>query len=114
MTPPVRHNAEQAGLIVGKSASWMYQQGAAGLIPRSKLGHHVWWTDGQLAEIMRAAEQQPKQRKQPEKATEHRQRSAPARTQHRRKHEPAPAATGSKIPQADYSVSRLYRKEGAA
>lgn len=111
MTPPVRHNAEQAGKIIGKSASWMYQQGAAGNIPRSKLGHHVWWTDEQLAEILRAAEQQPKPREQ--QPAEQRQEPAPAKKQQRRKRDAAPA-NASNIPQADFSVSRLYRQDGAA
>lgn len=114
MTPPSRYNAEQAGKIIGKSASWMYQQGAAGNIPRSKLGHHVWWTDEQLAEILRSAEQRPVQRKQPEKATEQRQRPAPPKKQQRRKRTPASTVNAANIPQADFTVSRLYRKDGAA
>lgn len=109
MTPPTRHNAKQAGRIVGKSASWMYQQGAAGNIPRSKLGHHVWWTDEQLAEIMRSAAQQPKPREK--QTAEQRATPAPAKQQGRKR---TPASKSTNIPVADFTVSRLYRKEGAA
>ena len=114
MTPPVRYNAEQAGDIVGKSKSWMYQKGAAGEIPRSKLGHHVFWTPEQLAQILQGAAQEPKQRKSDNRPAEQRQRSAPPKKQQRRKRAPAPAANAVNIPQADFGVSRLYRTDGAA
>lgn len=112
MTPPRRHNAQQAGDIVGKSASWMYQSGAAGLIPRTKIGHHVWWTDEQCTQIIRDGAQQPKPREQ--KTAERKQNPAPAKTTKQRKRETAPPATVSNIPVADRSVSRLYRQEASA
>lgn len=113
MTPPVRHNAKQAGKIVGKSASWMYQMGAAGLIPRSKLGHHVFWTDEQCAQIIAGAAQEPKQSKPRETPkAEQRREPAPPKREAQRKRPPTPA--NPNIPVADFTVSRLYRKEDAA
>lgn len=115
MTPPARHDAHQAGKIVGKSASWMYKKGAAGEIPRSKLGHNVWWTDEQLMEIMRSAIQEPKTRKPREtQAAEQRRKPQPPKRQTQRKSPPVATTKNKKIPVADRSVSRLYRQEGAA
>jgi hypothetical protein len=114
MIPPKLHDAHAAGRIVGKSASWMYQQGAAGNIPRTKIGHHVFWTDEQLAQIIRDGAQQPKPAKQEKRTTEQRRTPQPPKREVKRKRSTAPIATTANIPVADYSVSRLYREEGAA
>lgn len=116
MTPPTRYNVRQAAKLIGKSPSWLYQQGAAGNIPRCKLGHSVWWTEAQIDEILRSAEQPAKQAKQPEKQPNEQKAAnpAPAKKQQRSKTKPAPVASNAKIPQADFSVSRLYRSGGAA
>ncbi|GAA2860979.1 hypothetical protein [Nonomuraea rubra] len=112
MIPPGCHDAEQAGRLVGKSKSWMYQQGAAGNIPRSKLGHHVFWTDEQIAEIIRGAAQEPQQRKaETRPATQKRTPQTPPRDTPRKRPAP-PTANNKRIPVADRSVSRLYRQEG--
>lgn len=117
MTPPALHDAEAAGKIVRKSASWMYKKGAAGEIPRTKIGHNVWWTDEQCAQIIRDCAQQPKRAKQPKQretqATEQRRTPQPPTRETQRKRPPATRTTNSKIPVADRSVSRLYR-EGVA
>ncbi|MFI7691712.1 helix-turn-helix transcriptional regulator [Nonomuraea sp. NPDC049655] len=113
MTPPVRYDVRQAAALVGKSPSWMYQQGAAGNIPRSKLGHHVFWTEAQIAQIIASAAQEPKQPKPREaQKSQQRREQAPPKREQRRK--PTLAPTNSKIPTADFSVSRLYRTEDAA
>jgi hypothetical protein len=112
MTPPKKYDVHQAALIVGKSPSWMYQQGAAGNIPRTKIGHHVSWTDEQLTQIIRDGAQEPKQAKPREKQqTAERRKPQPARPVQQHKPMPANAAN---IPTADFSVSRLYRQQGAA
>lgn len=116
MTPPKLHKAPEAGRIVGKSPSWMYQKGAAGEIPRTKIGHHVGWTDEQLAQIIRDAAQQPTARetqnttREAKKATKAEQPEARAEQKPR----PAPPANTRNIPQADRSVSRLYRDQEAS
>ncbi|MFD1546915.1 hypothetical protein [Nonomuraea guangzhouensis] len=111
MTPPVRHNAKQAGAIVGKSQSWMYQKGAAGAIPRTKIGHHVSWTDEQLTQIIRDGAQQPKQPEpQPERSKPKQQ---PAKPKVQRKPKPAASTNTANVPVADWTVSRLYRDGGA-
>ncbi|TYB69647.1 hypothetical protein FXF51_05665 [Nonomuraea sp. PA05] len=115
MTPPVLHNAEAAGKKVGKSASWMYKAGAAGLIPRTKIGGQVWWTDEQIAEIIRNGAQQPKQQPKPAEVPTRTQRREPQRPGRKTPQKrPAAPPTNSNIPVADRSVSRLYRNEGAA
>lgn len=115
MTPPALHDAEAAGRIVRKSASWMYKKGAAGEIPRTKIGHNVWWTDEQCAQIIRDGAQQPKRPKPREKqATEQRSKPQPPKRETQRKRPPTATTKNTKIPTADRSVSRLYRQEGAA
>ncbi|TDD54531.1 hypothetical protein E1286_04900 [Nonomuraea terrae] len=113
MTPPVRYNAREAGKLLGKSADWMYKKGAAGEIPRSQLGHHVFWTPQQIEQILRSAEQPAKQTKPAEKSEREQQRSPqpPKREVKRRR---PPATTNANIPVADRSVSRLYRQESTA
>lgn len=115
MNPPVLHDAEAASKIVRKSPSWLYQQGAAGNIPRTKIGHNVYWTDEQLAQIIQDGAQQPKQVKKPEEQpADQRRKPQPPKSAPKRQRKPAPAATAANIPVADFSVSRLYRKDGAA
>lgn len=115
MTPPVRHNAKQAGKIVGKSASWMYQKGAAGVIPRTKIGHHVSWTDEQLTQIIRDGAQQPKQAKQPEPRPDRsKSKQQPGKPKAQRKPKPAASTNAANVPVADFTVSRLYRDGGAS
>jgi predicted DNA-binding transcriptional regulator AlpA len=109
VTPPTRYNVRQAAKLVGKSPSWMYQKGAAGQIPRSKLGHHVWWTEAQIAEILRSAEQPAKPSEKPK--PEQKRQQQPPRRQAQPKRQPAQAGRNSKIPQADFGVSRLYRAD---
>lgn len=108
MTPPTRHDVHAAAKIVGKSVSWMYQQGAARNIPRTKIGHNVSWTDEQLAQIILGGAQQPKEREQ--KPPQRKRNSAPAKTTRQRKRTPAPLANAANIPTADFTVSRLYRE----
>ncbi|MBN6054575.1 hypothetical protein JYK22_21715, partial [Nonomuraea sp. RK-328] len=113
MTPPKLHKAPEAGAIVGKSASWMYKMGAAGLIPRTKIGHHVGWTDEQCAQIIRNGAQEPKSRKQQnrEQRNQKAAKADKAEASTSRKRNTAPPATAKNIPVADRSVSRLYRNE---
>ncbi|MGW4406581.1 helix-turn-helix transcriptional regulator [Nonomuraea sp. NPDC004702] len=112
MTPPVRYDVRQAAALIGKSPSWMYQQGAAGNIPRSKLGHHVFWTEAQIAQIIAGAAQEPKQAKPREQSKAQRREQAPPKRTTQRKR--PPASTNPNVPVADFTVSRLYRSEGAA
>ncbi|WP_433520060.1 hypothetical protein ACQP2T_63710 (plasmid) [Nonomuraea sp. CA-143628] len=112
MTPPTRYNAKQAGAIVGKSPSWMYQKGAAREIPRTKIGHHVWWTDEQLTQIIRDGAQQPERSEpRPEPAKTKRQ---PGKPKAQRKLKPTTSADTVNIPVADFTVSRLYRNGAAS
>ncbi|MFB4280787.1 hypothetical protein ACBJ59_36245 [Nonomuraea sp. MTCD27] len=108
MTPPTLHDAAAAGQKVGKSASWMYKAGAAGRIPRTKIGGQVWWTDEQIAEIIRSGAQEPKKRKPAEKSerTQRREAQPPTRPTPRPR---AATPKNSKVPAADFTVSRLYR-----
>jgi predicted DNA-binding transcriptional regulator AlpA len=113
VTPPIRYNVKQAAELIGKSPSWLYKKGAAREIPRSKLGHHVWWTPEQIAQILQGAAQEPKQRKpREEQPAEQRRKSQPPKRRTQPKHATAP--TNSKIPVADFNVSRLYKKGDAA
>lgn len=114
MTPPVLHNAKAAGKLVGKSESWMYKMGAAGLIPRTKIGHHVGWTDEQCAQIIRDGAQQPKPREDQLSAQRRKQNKPDKATKATQKRQPAPPATAKKIPVADRTISRLYRDEVAS
>lgn len=114
MTPPARYNAKQAGVIVGKSPSWMYQKGAAGEIPRTKIGHHVSWTDEQLTQIIRDGAQQPKQPKQPEPRPDPaKPKGQSAKPKGQRKPKPAASTNAVNVPVADFTVSRLYRSDAS-
>lgn len=114
MTPPKLHRAAEAGRIVHKSASWMYQMGAAGLIPRTKIGRNVYWTDAQLAQIVRAGEQQPKPREQRKAEPQQKAATEPKAKPRAEKRKTAPPANVKNIPVADRSVSRLYKSEEAS
>lgn len=115
MSTPARHDVYAAAKIVGKSPSWLYKKGAAREIPRTKIGHHVSWTDEQLARIIRDGAQEPKRAKAREqRQPEQKRKTQPAKAAPQPKQKPKPA-TGKKanIPVADFSVSRLYRKDAA-
>lgn len=116
MIPPVLHDVHETAVIVKRSVSWLYKKGAAGVIPRTKIGGGVFWTDEQCARIIRDGAQEPRRAKQPkpreERQAEQKPKPQPPKRETKRKR--TPPAANSKIPVADFSVSRLYQGGDAA
>jgi predicted DNA-binding transcriptional regulator AlpA len=112
VTTPARHDVIAAAELVGKSPSWMYKKGAAGEIPRTKIGHHVSWTDEQITQIIRDGAQEPKQAKAREqRQPEQKRKTQPAKAEPQPKQESKPTTgKAANVPVADFSVSRLYRQ----
>ncbi|MEO3869426.1 hypothetical protein ABGB18_11390 [Nonomuraea sp. B12E4] len=113
MIPPVLHDVHAASKIVKRSPSWLYKKGAAGEIPRTKIGGGVFWTDEQCAQIIRDGAQ-PKRRKQRDQQVQRERRQEAPKRETQRKSRPVVRVNAGNVPVADFSVSRLYKNGGAS
>ncbi|MFI7049047.1 helix-turn-helix transcriptional regulator [Streptosporangium sandarakinum] len=109
--PPRLYNVHETSLLLRKSVSWLYQQSAAGNIPCTRIGRNVFWTDAQVTAIIADGSQGPKPKQVPKKRPALALAEIPVPKATRSRILPA---TTTNIPRADRSISRLYRKEGAA
>jgi hypothetical protein len=110
MNIPVLRNAKYASQCIRKSVRWLYEEARQGRVDCTRIGRSVWWTDTQIAKIINDAAQDAKREATPTKAP----RPAPEPKTQRRAPSPTPKpANKAGIPQADFTVSRLYKK-GAA
>ncbi|MEU4410664.1 hypothetical protein AB0F88_39690 [Streptosporangium sp. NPDC023963] len=112
-SPPRLYNAEETSPQVRKSAGWLLRKARVKAIPHTRIGANVFWTDEQIARIIRdgAVEPKPRAEKTPRKLAAVASPPAPAPRAGRKR---VPAATKTDIPRADRSVSRLYRQENAS
>ena len=112
---PRLYNARETSPLVRKSRSWLYRKARAKAIPCTKIGKHVFWTDAQIARIIRdgAVEPKPAETKPPnwKLAAVPSPPADALRTGRRKRISPA---TTANVPQADRSVSRLYRQADAS
>lgn len=117
MEIPELRDVNYASERIKMSTRWLYTQARLGRVECTRMGQKVFWTDAQIAKIIKDAERKAAEKSEP--STKKAGTSSAAQANRKQSTSPSThkhkTASSSKtaIPQADFGVSRLYKK-GAA
>lgn len=102
MSIPKLYTVREASPMIRRSPSWIYREAKADRIPWTDLDG-VFFTEEQIAQIIRDAARKPRTEKA-QSSTGSKKAARQASTSRK-----APPPPTTEIPQADPTISRLYR-----